>query len=179
MAYQDVGENGLLDLVSTGRSNGQTDAYLIEVNARWPGAGGNGATLLTYGVDLGALSLLRAIDDKRRFAALSQPYAYASDSPGDGDGAQWWTAHSMIPVHREKLWIPEDFFDRLYQALPQIVPYVQKAELYAKPGTVVSPVGGTGWVGYVLLCSRKSRRHVVEMYHVVAATAKEILDQVE
>lgn len=177
MAYQDVGENGLVDLVSIGHLVGQADPYLIEVNARWPGAGGNAATLLTYGVDLSALSLLRAIDDNRRFAALSQPYAYTASEPGDGDGAQWWTAHCMVPVHREDLWIPTDFFRRLYKALPQIVPYVKKGELYAKPGTLVSPVGGTGWVGYVLLCSRQSRKHVVEMYHTVAKTAKDVLDR--
>ncbi|KAE9363951.1 glutathione synthetase ATP-binding domain-like protein [Stipitochalara longipes BDJ] len=180
MQYQDVQGDGILDLVVRS-SDGDTstpppEAFLIEVNVRPPGTGGTWATLFTYGVDMGALQFLRAIDDHERFEALSKPFAFPRASPGGGGGAQYWTAHSMIPVHREKIHVPHDFFEKVYQILPGIIPYVTRAELYAKPGTVVSPSGGIGWIGYFLLYSRTSRRHVLEMYHLVAEASKKVLD---
>lgn len=185
MRYQDVRGDGILDLVASNTNGGATspsgrqpDVFLIEVNARPPGAGGTWATLYTYGVDTGALQLLRAIDDSERFKALSKPFCFTSTSPGDGGGAQYWTAHSMIPIHREKIRVPEDFFKKVCQILPEIGPHVSRAELYAQPGTIVSPIGGIGWIGYLLLFSRTSRRHVLEMYHRVTEAAKKVLDDV-
>ena len=184
MRYQDVRGDGILDLVISNTDGGvgissgrQPNVFLIEVNARPPGAGGTWTTQYTYGVDMGALQLLRAINDRERFEALSKPFSFPSVSPGGGGGAQYWTAHSMIPIHREKIRVPEDFFEKLYELLPEILPHVSRAELYAQPGTVVSPSGGIGWIGYLLLFSRTSRRHVLEMYHGVARGAKKVLDE--
>jgi biotin carboxylase len=182
MRYQDSGDRGILDLApsSSGESTStatrhQPQAFVIEVNVRPPGTGGTWATLNTYGVDLGALQFLRALQDHERFEAMSKPFV--SSSCGDGGGAQHWTAHCMVPIHREKIRVPEDFFEKLYQALPEIVPYVSRAELYAQPGTVVSPTGGIGWIGYLLLFSKTSRRHALEMYHHVSEASKKLLDE--
>lgn len=184
MQYQDVLGDGIHDLVvrdiNSSSANGairKPDVYLIEVNARPPGAGGNWATLHTYGVDMGALQLLRAIDDKERFKVLSKPYAYEDPHPGNGGGAQWWTAHCMIPVHGEKIFVPEDFFEKVYQIIPEIIPHVTRSELYADPGKVAPRSGGVGWVGYVLLYSRTSRRHAVKMYHRLVEAAEQVLNE--
>ncbi|KAF2713297.1 glutathione synthetase ATP-binding domain-like protein [Pleomassaria siparia CBS 279.74] len=180
MRYADVGGNGILDLVANDSrtADQQPAVFLIEVNVRPPGTGGTWATLLTYGVDLGALQFLRALNDRCRFEALSSPYSYpsSSSSPGDGGGAQWWLSHCMVPIHRDKIRVPENFFEKLYAILPEIMPHVARAEMYASPGTVVSPVAGIGWIAYLLLFSRTSRAHALGMYHRVSETAKKVLD---
>ena len=185
MRYQDVQGDGILDLVLDNKNGDATcfpkgrptDVFLIEVNARPPGAGGTWATEYTYGVDVGALQILRAIDDSERFMALSRPFSPPRDSPGGGGGAQYWTAHSMIQMHREQTRIPENFFQKLYEIVPEVLPNVSRSELYAQPGTVLSSTGGIGRIGYLLLFSRKSRRHVLEMYHRVVDAAKQVLDK--
>ncbi|GFF56968.1 glutathione synthetase ATP-binding domain-like protein [Aspergillus udagawae] len=54
----------------------QPDPFLIEVNVCPPGTGGTRSTLYTYGVDLGALQLLRALS-----SPLPLPGGH---HPGDG-----------------------------------------------------------------------------------------------
>ncbi|KAI0426468.1 glutathione synthetase ATP-binding domain-like protein [Xylaria sp. FL1042] len=159
--YRDVRGDGILDLVE--RDDGgaagqqqQPDVFLIEVNARPPGTGGTWSTIYTYGVDLGALQLSR--------------------SHGGGGGAQYWSAHCMIPIHRDDIRVPHGFFDKVYRAAPEIVPSVMRAEMYAVPGTVVSPTGGIGWIGYMLVYSRASRRHVLEMYKRITEVSTRILE---
>ncbi|KAH8131305.1 hypothetical protein LI328DRAFT_161136 [Trichoderma asperelloides] len=178
MRYKDVHGNGVVDLVaSSAATAGQKpEVFLIEINVRPPGTGGTWATLLTYGVDLGALQFLRALNDRTRFEALSAPFAYSSSNPGDGGGAQWWTAHCMIPIHCDKIRVPENFFEKLYRALPEIVPHVTRAEMYATPGTVVSTTAGIGWIAYMLLGTRISRAHALHMYQHVAETSKKVLN---
>lgn len=203
MRYEDVRGDGILDLVvKNGHTNGTSndtsngtngtgcsaifqapDAFLIEVNARSPGTGGTWATIFTYGVDMGALQFLHAVNDRARFAALAHPFSTTQPpcslvaQPGGGGGAQYWGAHCMIPIHRPKLWVPHDFFEKMYQDLPEVVPYVTRAEMYATPGTVVALTGGIGWIGYLLVYSRESRRHALEMYYRLAEVAKKVLDE--
>lgn len=183
MRYRDVVGHGGLDLVADGAAtlNGakpKPDVFLIEVNVRPPGTGGTWATLYTYGVDLGALQFLRAVDDEQRFRALSAPFAYSRPNPGDGDGAQWWTAHCMVPIptHRAQVRVPEDFFDKLFAALPDVRPHITRAEMYSAPGSVVSTTAGIGWIAYVLLGTRTSRAHALAMYRKIAETSKKVLD---
>ncbi|KAH2453182.1 hypothetical protein KXW63_005205 [Aspergillus fumigatus] len=74
---------------------------------------GTWSTLYTYGVDLGALQLLRAVNDRDRFRALSSLFHFSGDHhPGDGRGAQYWNAICMVPVHRDWLRVPGDFLNR-------------------------------------------------------------------
>ncbi|KAL3408149.1 hypothetical protein V8F44DRAFT_658298 [Aspergillus fumigatus] len=80
----------------------QHDPFLIEVNVRAPGTGGTWSTLYTYGVDLGTHQVLRAVNDRDRFRALSSLFHFSGDHhPGDGGGAQYWNAICMVPVHRD------------------------------------------------------------------------------
>lgn len=184
MHYRDVDGQGGLDLVADDAelfqagAKPKSDVFLIEVNVRPPGTGGTWATLYTYGVDLGALQFLRAVDDQERFRALSAPFAFSRSSPGGGDGAQWWTAHCMVPIptHRAKVRIPEDFFGKLFEALSEVKPYVTRAEMYSAPGSVVSTTAGIGWIAYVLVGTRTSRAHALAMYRQIAEMSKKILD---
>ncbi|KAL2074708.1 hypothetical protein VTL71DRAFT_8487 [Oculimacula yallundae] len=179
MQYKGINDAGAVDLSPRAINHGdmqKPEVFLIEVNAREPGTAGTWATLYTYGVDLGALQLLRALGDRERFQALSKPFSFPEGNPGGGGGAQYWTAHCIIPVHRESVFVPEDFFDKVYQLCPDIVPHVSRAELYAESGRRVSLSAGTGWMAYLLLYSRTSRRHVLKMYHLAAEASKVVLD---
>ncbi|KAJ5752419.1 hypothetical protein N7520_009336 [Penicillium odoratum] len=183
MHYRNADSHNGLDLIPHDApevvcSKSKPDVFLIEVNVRPPGTGGTWATLYTYGVDLGALQFLRAINDQKRFQALSAPFEYSQPSPGGGGGAQWWTAHCMIPIptHRAQVRVPENFFDKLFVALPDVRSYVTRAEMYSEPGSIVSTTAGIGWIGYVLLGTRQSRAHALAMYRQIAETSKKILD---
>ncbi|KAK9586255.1 hypothetical protein V6Z92_005211 [Aspergillus fumigatus] len=89
-------------LVDVRDGDGEHDPFLIEVNVRAPGTGGTWSTLYTYGVDLGTHQVLRAVNDRDRFRALSSLFHFSGDHhPGDGGGAQYWNAICMVPVHRD------------------------------------------------------------------------------
>ncbi|KAF5551125.1 carnosine synthase 1 [Fusarium phyllophilum] len=181
MQYQDLRGDNILDLAPVSRSREQDpDVFLIEVNARSPGTGGTWATLYTYGVDMGALQLLHAVGDAERFASLSQPFSSTLGRDhvdiGGGGGAQYWGAHCMIPVHRDHVFVPPGFIDMVLAEIPHISAHVSRAELYAEAGTFVSP-GDSAWVAYFLLFSKVDRRHLLEMYHLVAQVSRRILDE--
>jgi biotin carboxylase len=183
MQYSITRSDGVLDLLPKASSSDSKEAlpydpevFLIEVNARPPGTGGTWASLYTYGVDMGAIQFLRALNDRERLEAMSKPFLFTVDSPGDGGGAQYWNAHCILTMHRDNIVVPHDFFARLCIALPDVAPHISRVELHAHPGQVVSPTGGVGWIGYVLLYSRISRSHVVDMYHRIFETSKAILD---
>lgn len=82
----------------------------------------------------------------------------------------------MIPIHRENITMPEDFFGELCHALPGIVPHVSMAQLYSSASSVVSPKGGSGWIWYILLYSRVSSKHVLDVYPRVVEVFKKVLD---
>ena len=59
--------------------------------------------------------------------ALSRPFSFTSASPGDGGGAQYWTAHSMIPsiVRRFECWRTSSrscikYCQRYYRMCPEL-----------------------------------------------------------
>ncbi|KAI1042784.1 hypothetical protein LB505_001079 [Fusarium chuoi] len=182
MQYQDLRGDNILDLAPVSKSREQDpDVFLIEINARSPGTAGTWATLYTYGVDMGALQLLHAVGDAERFACLSQPFSSTLGRDvdadiGGGGGAQYWNAHCMIPVHRDRVFVPPGFVDMVLAEIPHISAHVSRAELYAEAGTFVSP-GDSAWVAYFLLFSKVDRRHLLEMYHLVAQVSRRILDE--
>ncbi|KAF4438149.1 ATP-grasp fold [Fusarium austroafricanum] len=177
MQYKDAHGNGTMDLVTKDNStNHRPSAFLIEANVRPSGIAGSQATMSTYGVDFDGLHLLRAVGDRERFEALSKPFLFPDDA-GGGGGAQFWAARGLIPVHREGILVPDNFFQRVFEKVPDVAPFTYRAEVDKKPGTVVSPRGGVGLLAHFLLYSRVSRRHVVDMYYRVAAAAKEVLDR--
>lgn len=170
MSYKEI--DGILDLMDTDAdrtAKGGPSIFLIEVNTRPPGLDCVFSTLHTYGVDLCALHFLRALGDRDCFAALSQPFSCF---------AQYWCGNCQVPIHRKSIFVPGDFFERVYQRLPGIAPHVSRAELFVQPETLVSPRGGCGFVAYFLLHSRTSRRHVLEMSDRVQRVSKEILDSI-
>ncbi|KAI9713356.1 MAG: hypothetical protein M1828_001449 [Chrysothrix sp. TS-e1954] len=182
MQYQDTQEDGIMDLVTCSTKDHaiaeetlRPRAFLIEANIRPPGAGCAMLTRFTYGIDYDALHMLRAVEDRDRFEALSVPFVFPR-SAGGGGGAQYWAAHCTIPIHRENIRVPVDLLEKIFRLLPGVAPYVFKAELYVKPGSVVSPHGGVGLIAYVLLNSKTSRRHVLSMYHELVKVAKQVLD---
>ena len=71
----------------------------------------------------------------------------------------------------------EDFFEKLFQMVPDIIPYVIRTELYSSPGKLAVQSGGVGWVGYALLRSKTSRRHVLKMYHRLVEASETVLDE--
>ncbi|KAM5433158.1 hypothetical protein MferCBS31731_007155 [Microsporum ferrugineum] len=164
MRYREI--DGILELADTEVTTGEVDVFLIEVNARPPGLQSVFATAYTYGVDFGALQLLRALEDGERFKALSKPFSCH---------AQYCYEIVMIPVHRENIAVPDDFCEMVTERLPEIVPYVARAEriTWVK---VVSPVGGTGFIAYFLLYSRTDRRQLLRMGSRIQEVSRGVLD---
>lgn len=167
MSYQVT--NGLLDLVETTHTaGGHPEAFLIEVNARPPGLQSVFSTMYTYGVDFCALQLLNSVGDHERFRALASPFSQRH---------QYWCGLCQIPVHRENVLVPDNFFGKLFQKLPDVASNLSRAELLTQPGKVISPRGGSWFVGYVLLYSRSSRTHILQMYNSVLDASRELLDR--
>ncbi|CAN9404304.1 unnamed protein product [Alternaria alternata] len=177
MEYRDNCNSGIVDLELKPDYCGEAHASLVEINARPPGTGGTWSALFAYGVDEGALHFLRAINDRERFVAMSQPYSFRSGSPGDGGGTQYWVAQCLLPIHRDAIRVPDDLWERIYQELPDLEPYVNRAEMYAETGTVVSRSRNMGWIGNVSLYSRTSRRHLLHMYQQLAQNCIKVLDE--
>lgn len=82
----------------------------------------------------------------------------------------------MVPVHRDWVRVLGDFIERVYEAIPEIVPHVSRAELSIEPGTLVSSAGEIPWIGYLLMHSRVTRRYLLEMYARFAGACKGVLD---
>lgn len=168
MSYKET--DGILDLADASTTaKSRPDVFLIEVNARPPGLDCAFSTLYTYGVDFCALQFLRALGDRERFTALSEPFSCL---------AQYWCGNCQVPMHREKILVPDDFLEKVNQQLPEIAAHVSRAELFTQPGNVVSPQGGSGFIAYFLLYSRTSRRHVLEMCDRVQKVSKKVLDDI-
>ncbi|EFR02828.1 hypothetical protein MGYG_05828 [Nannizzia gypsea CBS 118893] len=168
MRYKET--DGILDLADAADSaiteSKPVDVFLLEVNVRPPGLQSVFATTYTYGVDFYGLQFLRALEDRERSMALSKPFTCH---------AQYWCAIVMIPIHRENIIVPDDLCDRVIEHLPEITRYLSRAERITC-AKVVSPVGGTGFIGYFLLYSRTSRRHLLEMSDRVRVISQKILD---
>ncbi|KAL7904101.1 glutathione synthetase ATP-binding domain-like protein [Trichoderma velutinum] len=166
MGYHDT--DGVIDLVvsSTARQ-ACPEVYLIEVNARPPGLDCAFSTLYTYGVDLCALQLLQCLKDGTRFAAMCKPFL---------SNTQYWCGNCLIPIHRNNILVPEDFCRKVLARLPGDAPLVSRAELFRQPGTVVSPPMGVEFLAYFLVFSRTDRRQVLQIYHRLLQTCKNILD---
>ncbi|KDB20057.1 hypothetical protein H109_07974 [Trichophyton interdigitale MR816] len=161
--------DGILDLADAAPSTAEKakpDVFLIEVNARPPGLQCVFATTYTYGVDFYGLQFLRALEDRERFMALSRAFSCH---------AQYWCAIVMIPIHRPNIIVPNDLCERVIEQLPEITPHMSRAERITWT-EVVSPVGGTGFIGYFLLYSRTSRRHLLEVGGRVREISQRILD---
>ncbi|KAJ5173827.1 glutathione synthetase ATP-binding domain-like protein [Penicillium coprophilum] len=167
MRYQET--DGFVELTHTGSTAScKPEVVLIEVNARPPGLQAVFAVAYTFGVDYSALQILRALDDHERFAALAQPFSSHN---------QYNCEIFFVPVHRENIRVPDDFCERVLQQLPEIAPYVTRAERTALK-KVVSPVGGTGFIAYFLIWSRTSRKEILDIGERIQDVARIVLDGV-
>ncbi|KAI0536340.1 hypothetical protein GGR58DRAFT_475716 [Xylaria digitata] len=160
--------DGILDLANIpGAGIEEPDAFLIEVNVRPPGLTVVYSTLYTYGVDYCALQFLRVLGDRERFAALCKPFASQT---------QYWCVNIHVPIHRENILVPHDFFEKVLGRLPEVVPHVSRAEFYTQPGNVVSPIRGVGFFAYFTINSTISRRHLLEMTARVREVSRQMVD---
>ncbi|KAI3577640.1 hypothetical protein IWW34DRAFT_701346 [Fusarium oxysporum f. sp. albedinis] len=168
MQYQEI--DGLVDLADTDiPSPSDPEVYLIEVNARPPGLDCAFSTLHAYGVDLCALQLLQSIRDGDRFKAMCKPFLSET---------QYWSANCLIPIHRHNVLVPEGFSDKVLERMPDVAPLVYRSELFRQPGTLVSPPLGVEFLAYFLVQSRTDRRKVLQTYHRLIQTCRDVLDEV-
>ncbi|EWG44798.1 hypothetical protein FVEG_05786 [Fusarium verticillioides 7600] len=168
MRYQEI--DGLVDLADTGSpSPGVPEVYLIEVNARPPGLDCAFSTLHAYGVDLCALQLLQCLRDGDRFKAMCKPFLSVT---------QYWSANCLIPIHRHNVLVPAGFCSKVLERMPDVAPLVYRSELFRQPGTIVSPPLGVEFLAYFLVQSRTDRRKVLQTYHRLIQTCRDVLDEV-
>lgn len=80
--------------------------------------------------------------------------------------------------YRDDIHVPHDFFEQVFAALPEILPFLLRAEFFVEPGSTVSPRAGSGFVAYFILYSRTSKRDLLEMCDRVLRVSKGILDSV-
>jgi biotin carboxylase len=166
MCYRKTG--GIVDL-EPDDANSQVkhpEVFLVEINPRPAGFDNVYGTMYTYGVDFNALHMLRALDDGERFAALSHSFTY---------DAQYHSCHLRVPIHRENLYVPEDYCVEVLKRLPEVAPYVSRTECF-KGGRTVGRVGGAGHIGSFLFHSKLSRRNLLEMSQRIKTVSKELLD---
>ncbi|KAL6922875.1 hypothetical protein FSST1_000149 [Fusarium sambucinum] len=166
--YKDI--DGLLDLADTEISPpSDPEVYLIEVNARPPGLDCAFSTLHAYGVDLCALQLLQCVKDGDRFKSMCTPFLSET---------QYWSANCLIPIHRHNILVPEGFCDKVLERMPDASPLVYRSELFREPGTLVSPPLGVEFLAYFLVQSRSDRQKVLQTYHRLIKTCRDVLDEV-
>jgi hypothetical protein len=79
-------------------------------------------------------------------------------------------------VHREDIGVPDGFFEKLYQIVPDVILHTAIAEMHVRPGTIVSPYGGVWLVAYCVLYTRITRGHWIELCCYVADAAGQVLD---
>ncbi|SCV25148.1 uncharacterized protein FFB14_00041 [Fusarium fujikuroi] len=168
MRYQEI--DGIVDLADTDNpSPSDPQVYLIEVNARPPGLDCAFSTLHAYGVDLCALQLLQCLRDGDRFKAMCKPFLSET---------QYWSANCLIPIHRHNVLVPEGFCGKVLERMPDVAPLVYRSELFRQPGTLVSPPLGVEFLAYFLVQSRTDRRKVLQTYHRLIQTCRDVLDEV-
>lgn len=172
MRYQDT--NGIVDLesadgISEGAGNRrQPEVFLVEVNPRPADFDNIYGIAYTYGVDFNSLHWLRALDDGARFTALCHPFTC---------GTQYYSCILVIPIHRENVFVPENYCTEILRRLPEVAPYVSGTECFTA-GKRVSPVGGAGHIGSFLVYSKKSRRNLLEMCMYIKKVFRDILDNI-
>lgn len=165
MRYQET--DGFIELAGTESTASGQPMVLIEANTRPPGPQAVFAVTHNFGVDYSALQILRALDDRERFAVLAQPFACH---------AQYHCEIFFVLVHRENIRVPNDFCEQVLQRLPEVAPHVAKAEQTALK-RVVSLVGGTGFIAHFLIWLRSSRREVLDIGERIQEVSRRVLDQ--
>ena len=166
---RDCGEKGI-------RAPDPTAVFLHEVNARIPGTMSSAASLVARGIDFWALQMLSAVGDWERYEALATPFL------PDGQGmnhvvltnAVLFVSLSLVQnafpgvppsqISRQFIDSENDPMHELGRRHPEIMRYI------VRHNTIVKSSQGYGrgedewlWGAFVVLCSAKSREHVLEV----------------
>jgi hypothetical protein len=169
-AYQSTG--GVVDLRlrqkhAAKRTESETHpptAWIIEVNPRPPGLFASQTPGSVYGIDYWAISLLLAVGDKKRAAALSRPFA---------SGAQSHTVLVMIRADfdpsREGIFDSDDVCEELLERHPEFRDNVSRYGCLLKRGQrIPHPSGGKNtFVAYMNIFSRTSRQEALDIAKTV------------
>jgi len=151
-------ENGITDLRPNHHSQPTSPSiFILEVNARCPGAAGVHPTAYTYGVDFAALWLLSATGDSRRLRSLSQSFL---------NGPQLWCDLVPITVTRGGILDSDDIMEELRQRRPDLMVHVSSSTCFYRRGSIVPEPSVTNLAGIIteFVCfSRKSRGDLLDI----------------
>ncbi|KAI0545847.1 hypothetical protein F4679DRAFT_559530 [Xylaria curta] len=161
-------ENGVLDLAPlvvngdgmTGRSKEPTP-WLLEINARAPGAMVTEVIESTWGVDYWGLALLFALGDKPRIRALSKPYKRGPQYTG----VMVFISADYDPSCCEGIFDSDDICAELFARRPDLAKHVTKSGCTATKGQRIPhpSTGANTFIAYLDVFSRVSRREALEL----------------
>lgn len=149
--------------------DGQLQLYILDIKTLPSDIASVSASIYAYGVDPVGLHLLRCIEDRKRFEALSWHHP---------DGPR--TVTVRIPFPREKIYVPANFFEQIIERLENhhVIRWVQVAELLVQPEEIVEDVNRLGIVGYMVLgiTNAYPRLEILRSTLQIQQAAKEVLD---
>ncbi|KAI3326225.1 glutathione synthetase ATP-binding domain-like protein [Xylariaceae sp. AK1471] len=134
--------------------------WIIEVNPRPPGLFASQTPGSVYGIDYWAISLLLAVGDKERAAALSRPFA---------NGAQSHTVLVMIRADFdpscEGIFDSDDVCEELLARHPELKEHISRYGCLLKRGQkILHPKEGRNtFVAYMNVFSRTSRQEALDV----------------
>jgi hypothetical protein len=161
-----VTEDGICDLRPRAtRPEADPSAWLIEINTRPSGVIGTALPAALYGVDLNAVSLCFAIDDKERARALATPFV---------NGAQCWGEMLMLPMYSGGIFDSDNPIEDVMRRRPDLAQYIEKPLSWWKRGDrVPDPSAGyNSWAAGCMVFSNKSRKHCISVGEEIRREAK-------
>ncbi|KHN96074.1 ATP-grasp fold, subdomain 1 [Metarhizium album ARSEF 1941] len=127
--------------------------FLLEINPRPPGHSDLMGSAYVNGVDYYALHIMQVIGDEFRFRSLAH---------GFRNGSQFHYATTPLPLHSSTGGLmPHDvdlFSAGLADHTVMFRPFFRAGDRIPNPIDLRYP-----WFGLIMLCSRKSRRHLLEI----------------
>ena len=156
-------KDNVLDLnESSVPASGAPSTWLIEINPRPPGIQESAAIIHTYGIDYWGIALLFPLEEYERIKQLSYPFV---------QGPQYWCEMVFIPTYKGGVFESDDVCKELFERHPCLEVNVSSCYCFLKKGQEVSDpkVGLHPWVGYFVVFSRESRRHLLELSDFIRA----------
>jgi hypothetical protein len=143
-------------------ARGAPSTWLIEINPRPPGIQESAAVTHTYGIDYWGIALLFPLEEYERIKQLSYPFV---------QGPQYWCEMVFIPTYKGGIFKSDDVCKELFERHPSLEANVSSCYCFLKKGQQVTDpkVGLHPWVGYFVVFSRASRRHLLELSDFIRA----------